>query len=476
MPESADGIDCAFDDINTWDQPLDHLSVDQPAPPPPAAIGQNPFAQKRSAPDPLKTKKRKNRTILLSVYISVIVLCFITIMGIGVMMMPQVAGYFWTTLDNYAFINGELLRYDDNAVLKYKQYKNYLALDVIYPGVFVDGTYVSEMTPNEAKAALGDENTASAAFSISISIGDKVWTLNNQNVSAHRDINGALLKAYSIGRQNTTAILTTKRTPFRERTDAVLALREDYVYIQSKQTYDYASVQRVIDEIVNYVTRDPIDSEIVSFDFNTRSFNFSDDQPGVTIDGEALYNQVIGLLDQGVLNHSITVTPTLNFPTVTRDDLANTFKLISAFTTKTSSDSNRNSNINLACQTINGTVLLPNETFSFNTTVGQRTSSRGYKEAGAIAGGELVKEIGGGICQVSSTLFNAVARANLEIVSRSRTPGRAPMSKGARTRLLIGRTSISNLKTIRIRRSSSLPTIKTANAPQKYGGRPSVIT
>ena len=59
------------------------------------------------------------------------------------------------------------------------------------------------------------------------------------------------------------------------------------------------------------------------------------------------------------------------------------------------------------------------ETFSFNEATGQRTASKGYKEATAIAGGQNVPEIGGGVCQTSSTLFNAVARANLEIVYRS---------------------------------------------------------
>jgi vancomycin resistance protein YoaR len=418
IPDSADRIDCSFDELNAWDEPLARLPVEQiTAPTQP--IGQNPFAQKRRSQDPAQKKSRKNRTILLAVYITAIVLCVLVIAGVGVLMMPQVAGYFWADLDNYAFINGELLRFDGDIVLNFMQYKSYLAQNVIYPGVFVDGQHIGGMTPAEAREALGNENFASASFSLTISIGDKIWTLNNQNVSAHRDINGALLKAFAYGRQNTTDILTTQRTPFRERVDAVLDLREHYVYIQSKQAYDYASVQSVIDEIERYVTRDPVDAQIVSFDFNTRSFTFSDDQPGVTIDGEALYNQVIGLLEQGVVNRSIAVTPTLTLPTVTKQNLIDTFKMISAFTTKTSSDNNRNNNISLACQTINGTVLLPGETFSFNGTVGERTMARGYREAGAISEGQLIDEVGGGICQVSSTLFNAVVRANLEIVSRS---------------------------------------------------------
>ena len=64
-------------------------------------------------------------------------------------------------------------------------------------------------------------------------------------------------------------------------------------------------------------------------------------------------------------------------------------------------------------------MVLPGETLSFNECTGQRTGAKGYREAGAIAGGVLVDDTGGGVCQTSSTLFNAVVRADLEIVERS---------------------------------------------------------
>ena len=83
------------------------------------------------------------------------------------------------------------------------------------------------------------------------------------------------------------------------------------------------------------------------------------------------------------------------------------------------SNKNRSNNIALASNKIDGTVIMPGETFSYNQIVGKRTIEAGYKEAGAYAGGKVVQEVGGGICQVSSTLYNAVLYANLEIVERS---------------------------------------------------------
>ena len=80
---------------------------------------------------------------------------------------------------------------------------------------------------------------------------------------------------------------------------------------------------------------------------------------------------------------------------------------------------NRSNNISISAKKIDGTIVLPGETFSYNQVVGERTIAEGYKEAGAYAGGKVVQDVGGGICQTSSTLYNAALYANLEIVDRS---------------------------------------------------------
>ena len=92
---------------------------------------------------------------------------------------------------------------------------------------------------------------------------------------------------------------------------------------------------------------------------------------------------------------------------------------LSTFTTRYDvSDVDRSTNLRLASEKINGTVLAPGETFSYNKTVGARTIAAGYKNAKVYESGKVVDGIGGGICQVSSTLYNAALLANLEIVER----------------------------------------------------------
>jgi vancomycin resistance protein YoaR len=91
---------------------------------------------------------------------------------------------------------------------------------------------------------------------------------------------------------------------------------------------------------------------------------------------------------------------------------------LGTYTTSVSGTAARRSNVRLAGEKCNGTILLPGETFSYNGTVGQRTAEAGFQAAGAYLNGESVQEIGGGICQTSSTLYNAVLLANLEITER----------------------------------------------------------
>lgn len=88
------------------------------------------------------------------------------------------------------------------------------------------------------------------------------------------------------------------------------------------------------------------------------------------------------------------------------------------YKTEHTSNANRNTNLKLACEAINGTILYPGEEFDYNTVVGQRTAEKGYKPAGAYSSGKSVETIGGGICQVSSTIYYCCLVADLEIVNR----------------------------------------------------------
>ena len=94
-------------------------------------------------------------------------------------------------------------------------------------------------------------------------------------------------------------------------------------------------------------------------------------------------------------------------------------KIVGRSTLKHASSMNRIRNMQIACEAINGKVINPNEIFSFNTVVGKRTPERGYVEANVLVGREYVMGYGGGICQVSSALYNAILNnPNFQVVER----------------------------------------------------------
>jgi vancomycin resistance protein YoaR len=135
-----------------------------------------------------------------------------------------------------------------------------------------------------------------------------------------------------------------------------------------------------------------------------------------TLDEAKLTNAVTDALGKdGTVEIPLTEAP----KKVPDERLAEIKEVVSQYsTTFPSYQTNRNTNIRLAASKLNGHILLPGEKISFNKTVGQRTVKGGFREAPVLANGKHDKGIGGGICQVSTTMYNAVLLANLKIVQR----------------------------------------------------------
>ncbi len=103
----------------------------------------------------------------------------------------------------------------------------------------------------------------------------------------------------------------------------------------------------------------------------------------------------------------------------TAEDIKANMQKLGSYSTVSTNTANGNHNMKLAANATNGTILQPGEQFSFNGTTGNTTNgSNGYLPATAISGGEFIQEYGGGICQVSSTIYGAALRSNMTIVTR----------------------------------------------------------
>jgi len=157
---------------------------------------------------------------------------------------------------------------------------------------------------------------------------------------------------------------------------------------------------------------------IDKFDAASGKFVFAGEENGFAIDQDKLAADISQALKDKKFDAKITASGSDVAPEISAASAKEKYKTISSFTTNTTANQNRNTNVRLAAEAINGTVIKPGQEFSFNGTVGQRTEAKGYKGAAAYNNGEVVQEIGGGVCQVSTTLYNAVFKAGLKISSR----------------------------------------------------------
>jgi len=170
----------------------------------------------------------------------------------------------------------------------------------------------------------------------------------------------------------------------------------------------------IISELETKWNQPAKNSEITGYDSENNTFSLSESSTGVIIDSDTLSSDLSSALNSGNYDTVIQVAKEKDEPTATKDD----YKIIATYVTHTTNNKLRNINVTLACEAVNGTVLAADEQFSYNGVVGERTEEKGYQLAGAYANGEHVQELGGGVCQLSSTLYNAAVDAGLRVDER----------------------------------------------------------
>lgn len=277
-----------------------------------------------------------------------------------------------------------------------------------YPGVTVDGVDVSAMTLNDALAAWGEkEAQAHLSCQVQLQIDNETWLITPDDMGYASDYTQVLTSAYSLGRYGT----------FSQRLAAVEKLGgawgRDFA---THSCYDEDRLLEKLSDIATQVSQPAVEASIEGFS-ETGGFTFSQGQDGLVADPHELLDAVDRAVSQG--GGLVSVSRKAVSPGRTVEDLKSVFGLVAqAKTNARSSSKNRLANLKLACETLNGLRIEPGQVFSYNETLGKRTTDKGYKNAPALSSGSHTMQVGGGICQVSTTLFNAVAKAGMEIVKR----------------------------------------------------------
>ena len=172
--------------------------------------------------------------------------------------------------------------------------------------------------------------------------------------------------------------------------------------------------QLSVEYLKNEVCREPKDA---TYEIVDRRLNITPEEIGIKIDLETAEDII-----KEETGEVVSFPAQISYPEITGAKIeADLFPdLLGSYKTKyNASDVQRSHNVALASSKISGIVLAPGDVFSYNDIVGPRTAAQGFKEAGVYVGNKVEKGLGGGICQVSSTLFNAVVFADLKIVYRT---------------------------------------------------------
>lgn len=165
--------------------------------------------------------------------------------------------------------------------------------------------------------------------------------------------------------------------------------------------------------------KSPVNSKLVSFDKTTGSYEYSEEENGQTLARERLEEALYTRIEAGDYSTPVEAVFSEAPAERTRAQTKELYQVIGTYTTKLTNNANRNQNVKLAADALNGKILQPGEEFSFNNTTGNRTSEKGYQPAGAYRNGILIEEPGGGVCQVSTTLYHSIVQSGFKTTERN---------------------------------------------------------
>ena len=272
-------------------------------------------------------------------------------------------------------------------------------------GVKINGIDVSNLSKSQAVNLVSSKLTDRRKdIKITLRHGQKTWNFSGEDFEIDNQISPYV---ESVFEHFNSGNIFERKTKYKKLSNNSFSI-------------SYAKILGGLDEklksVATQIDVPAKDSEIV---FDTKKKNplfFTKESEGIVVNVESLTNQLDATL-QTSLVADIEVPISKVLPTVTKAENEKTYGLRGSFQTSySSSTADRKYNIKHALDSFNGKVILPNEEVSFNNTTGSRTAENGYKKANIILNGVYVEGTGGGVCQASTTLYNALLCADLEIL------------------------------------------------------------
>jgi vancomycin resistance protein YoaR len=276
-------------------------------------------------------------------------------------------------------------------------------------GITVNDIAIGGMTMAEARAALAAaEASIVARKEVQLVHDNKLFPLDLSNMPISLNIETVLKDAYTLGK---TGDYTSMKTEVED-------VKTNGRAFTLSVSYDLTTLQTGVAQIAAQIDIPAQDAQVSGIDEKTRTLKIKNEVVGYVVDQPALITMISDAIHNGILT-PIDIPIVEVQPALTAATLQGQFVLRASATTDfSSSNSARKYNVRKGTDMINGTVLKPGDVFSTNDSLGVRSTKNGWKMANAYESGAIVPQAGGGVCQLSSTLYNAVVKGDLEIVFR----------------------------------------------------------
>lgn len=273
---------------------------------------------------------------------------------------------------------------------------------IVADNVSVNGVDISGKTMDEAKKALaGIEQSLADGIKIHVKADDKDFNLTKDDFS------------YTF---NTEDILAQIKQHSEEK-----SLTKEKKNYEIALKVDTSKTQEAVDNIAKEVHAAPKNAIVTEFDSSADNmFTFRKEVVGKDVDSADLTNKINSLLGGGKISGEIVATVNSVEPKVTAKYLQSHIVKLSEFSTYSTNNDNGNENMRVSLKACNNSIINPGETWSFNECTGDSNlESNGYKPAGVIVQGRSETGIGGGICQSSTTIYNAALLCGMNVVERA---------------------------------------------------------
>ncbi|WP_139905006.1 VanW family protein [Clostridium thermarum] len=278
--------------------------------------------------------------------------------------------------------------------------------DKVYPNTFIGDTNISGLTIAEAKSALINYNKKLCSRNIHVIYDQKEYNLTYDDLQVEMELDNTINTAFKYGKDNNMlGKLSTLRAQKENRYEVVLKYNAD-------------NIKQFVEKVKQDINRPPVNASISKI--NRGKPSIVKEVIGKKVDENKLYNDIVNSISYDSPDSlTINITVGNEKPTITEAEISAIDSLVSTFTTHYSTASvGRAENIAIAAAKLNGKLLMSGEEFSFNKETGARTLENGFKGAPVIIKGKLVDGVAGGVCQVSTTLYNSIIKLGIKPLER----------------------------------------------------------